>query len=296
MPWFQVQLDLPSLLREPVINRLFELGAQGVDESSTATPNVVKAFFESSARASVEKDLPTYLDSLTLLHPSVPRVTFKLEIVAEANWAESYKEFYKPQRLSAEFFLLPAWESPDLVPAGCQPIILEPGQAFGTGLHPSTQMCIRMLERAMPLYHPLSKKSLLDVGTGTGILAIVAEKLGVGKIDAIDIDPIAVTTAEENLKRNLCKRTKVSGQPVSVLKGTYDIVVSNILLEAHRELAMEYLRLLPEAGQLILSGLLSHQASEILRVFGNLGFVFESQVTLQEWTALGFTRGAEERL
>jgi len=292
MAWFQVQLELPNSLKDSVSNRLFELGAQGVNE--TAADRLL-GFFEESEREAVTRELPLFLTSLSQMHPKLAAITFKLEAVVEENWALSYRQFYKAQKLSSEFFLLPAWEDPALVPPGMETILLEPGQAFGTGLHPSTQMCLRMLERSTSLYRPTAKRKVLDVGTGTGILAIVADKLGYGQVDAVDNDPIAVDTAIENLKLNGCKRTKASGTPIASLKGPYDIVVSNILLEAHRELALDYLRLLPESGLLILSGLLSHQAQEMFHIFGNLGFVFETQVSLQEWTALGFTRGAKER-
>jgi len=293
--WFQIQLDAPNLLRDAIINRLFELGAGGVNEGPPELPNRITGFFPQTEKEAVSKDLPIYLSQLAELNPSLPSIRFKIEDVADENWADNHRKFYRAQRLSGEFFLLPAWEDRSLVPPGMEPIILEPGQAFGTGLHPSTQMCVRMLERCTPLYQPLGTRKVIDVGTGTGILAIVAEKLGFGQVDAIDNDPIAVESAQENVERNACRAVKVSGEPLSKKKGTYDVVVSNILLEAHRELALDYLRLLPEAGLLILSGLLSHQASEMFHIFGNLDFVFESQVTLQEWTALGFTRGAKER-
>lgn len=292
MAWFQVNLDLPNALKDSISNRLFELGAQGVNETAA---NKLLGFFEESEREVVARELPLFLTSLSQLHPDLPAITFKMEVVVEENWAMAYRKFYKPQRLSSEFFLLPAWEDPKVVPPGMERIILEPGQAFGTGLHPSTQMCLRMLERSANVYQPVAKRKVLDVGTGTGILAIVAEKLGYGHVDAIDNDPIAVETAVENFKLNHCTHSKASGVSIEKLKGPYDIVVSNILLEAHREFALDYLRLLPESGLLILSGLLSHQAQEMFHIFGNLGFVFEAQVSLQEWTALGFSRGAKER-
>lgn len=296
MAWFELQLAVTEALREPVINRLFELGAEGINESDPSDSVVVRAFFDEKLRAEVSREITVYLKGLAALFPALPAVKLVFMEVPQEKWAENYKQFYRPQKLSHEFFLQPAWEQSSVVPTGMIPIIMEPGQAFGTGLHPSTKLCIRIIEKAMAFHQPASGIRLLDVGTGTGILAIVAAKLRVGKVVAIDNDPIAVETALENVRLNGCPQIEVSEKPLASFEGTFDIIVSNILLETHKELAADYLRLLPETGQLVLSGLLAPQTQEVDELFQGMGFVFDSSVTLQEWTALGYTRGAKERV
>lgn len=295
MPWFEIQLRVPESLRDPVASRLFDWGAAGVDESEPNPQGIIKAFFQAAERAKVTKELPSFLESLAKVFPEAPKITYTVRDVVEENWSERYKEFFRAQRLSDDFFLLPAWEPASLVPAGMQAIIMEPGQAFGTGLHQSTKLSIRLLERAIQLNPPADKIRLLDLGTGTGILAIVAAKLGVKQITAIDIDTIAVAVAKENFERNQVKGVKLGKDPVTKLKGPFDIIVSNILLEAHLEMELDYHRLLPVGGHLILSGLLTPQAIQLDPRYQRSGFVFECSSSLQDWMALGYAKGAPER-
>jgi ribosomal protein L11 methyltransferase len=170
---------------------------------------------------------------------------------------------------------------------------MEPGQALGTGLHPSTQLCVGLIERATKHLSHLEKRSLIDVGTGTGILAIVADKLGVARVSAIDNDPIAVETARENLTMNGSTAVQLSSDSLPVFQETFDIVVSNILLETHKELAGDYRRLVKDGGLLILAGLLTQQKEEIDRLFSHQGFVLEISESWQEWLALMYVREAE---
>lgn len=296
MAWFEIQITASVELHDPLTNRLFELGAEGINEPDPRTPTLLRGFFSEDKRVTVKKEFPAYVDSLKVLFPRLPKVTFLLVEVPPENWAENFKKYYLPQPLSQNFFLRPAWEPKEVVPTGCIEIIMEPGQAFGTGLHPSTKMCVRFIERALAFFQKRDPVRVLDVGTGTGILAIVAAKLDVGHIEAIDNDPIAVAVAKENCVANGCSAIQVSDTPIEKIKGPFDVVISNILLETHKQLAPQYVRLLEEGGQLILSGLLTPQAAEIDTLFKSLGFVFESSVSLQEWTALAYTKGAKERV
>jgi ribosomal protein L11 methyltransferase len=280
--WFEVQLEVAAAQREAVINRLFEIGAEGVNESE----ETVRAYFPESEKAAVKRELDAYAASLAEMFPKSPKVQAKFHAVEQENWAERYKEFYQAQRLTHVFYLKPAWDTKAEVPDGMIPLVMEPGQAFGTGLHASTTLCLRLIEHTADQLAKLAPTRLVDVGTGTGILAIAAAKLGIGHVSAVDIDPIAVVTANENFALNGCKGLKATTQGLHELKGPFDIIVSNILLEAHLELAPEYDRCLAPGGHLILSGLLTPQHQETDDAMRAQGLVPDGTESQQEWLAL----------
>ncbi len=282
MNWFEVQLLLPAPMKDSVINRLFELGAEGVTDGDDS----VKGYFEEKNRSAVDRDLKAYLDSITEFFPGHPPVEVKFQSVEKTNWADRYKEFYFAQQLSHLFFLKPAWDETTVVPEGLIPIVMEPGQAFGTGLHMSTQLCMRLVEDAVEMFKRPEAIRVLDVGTGTGILSIVAAKLGVQKVTAVDIDPIAVDTAKENFVLNACTQIETKVGDLSGVEGPFEVIVSNILLETHLQLAPLYREKLAPGGQLILSGLLTPQKAELLEAMKVAGLVEETSKSSQEWLAM----------
>ena len=289
--WFEIELSVPEALREPIINRLFELGAEGVNESEDSSQAVVRGFFQERHRDEVSRELPSYLTSLAEIFPDLPKVELQLKAVPQENWAERWKDSYQAQKLTKLFFLKPAWDATTPVPEGMIPLVMEPGQAFGTGLHASTNLCLRLLAFTVELFPRTADLRVIDVGTGTGILAIAAAKLGVGRIEAFDIDPVAVEAAVENCALNGTPDIDVKTAQLADYAGPYDIVLSNILLETHRELASEYARVLKPGGQIILAGLLAHQRDEINEIMAAQGFVLEGSESLQEWIAIAYRRG-----
>ncbi|MFM8269327.1 MAG: 50S ribosomal protein L11 methyltransferase, partial [Pseudomonadota bacterium] len=182
----------------------------------------------------------------------------------------------------------PRWDLNTVVPTDMFPIILDPGQAFGTGLHPTTKLSMKLIEDLAGLYPVLNSVELLDVGTGTGILAIAAHHLGFGAITAIDNDEDAVRVARENIVINGAEKIEVSGESISELTHPFDLIVSNILLETHLLLARDYQRLLKSGGLLILSGLLGGQLLQIESVLVSLGFVPQQKYLYQDWAAASY--------
>lgn len=287
--WIEVRLEVDEELRESVSNRLFEIGAEGVSEIKDKGVDLYQVYFPKALEAEVISQLKEYQTALKSLFPQNKEITFQILEVPEDNWSDKYKEFYKAQKLTQLFYLKPAWDKETKVPQGMIPIVMDPGQAFGTGLHPSTRMCVHMLEHSVRVYRFPEKLRMIDVGTGTGILAMVAKHLGINNIDAIDNDEDAVITAKENLLLNNCPEVKISDKPLSEYKPYYDIIVSNILLDTHRLLAPEYARLLKEGGELILSGLLAYQKRELESFLLPLGFVPMGACNFQEWAAYSYT-------
>lgn len=294
MEWVEIKIETTPALAEPITNRLFEIGALGVTESGTAEAPILLAYFEKQSVAAANKEIVIYLNALRELYPPERTQLCQERPIEDSNWKDKYKEFYKAQRLSSNFFLLPAWDEETKTPEESIVIRMEPGQAFGTGLHPSTRMSLHLIEEVAKRSTNPEVIRAIDVGTGTGILAIAMEKLNLKKIDAIDNDPVAVEAAIENVERNNCKKIRCSIDPLAKVQGPFELVVSNILLETHRELFEEYGRVTTKFGHLILSGLLGPQKNDVLALAGKFGFTFLMQLSFQEWTAFLFVKVGEK--
>ena len=165
---------------------------------------------------------------------------------------------------------------------------MEPKQAFGTGLHPSTQLSVELLEDVVPRMNQ-RQGSCLDVGTGSGILAIVASKLGVSHIVVMDKDPVALSVAEENFILNGCPGIRVWKKPWVHL-GVFNLVVSNITSDTHVELLPMYQKVLVSGGKLILSGVLDSEKEGLVQKVKERGFHFEYSAKKEEWVALVLER------
>jgi ribosomal protein L11 methyltransferase len=289
--WFAVDVQVNDAAREAIVSRLFDVGAQGVDESDTLGSTRVRGYFAAADAPGAVDAMKAYLRELDALVPGSSALEVSLSPIRTENWAECHKDFYRPQPLSKWFFLVPRWDNTTVVPEGMIPIRMEPGQAFGTGLHPSTALTLHFLEWAVEQGHVAPEKiRLLDIGTGTGILAIAAAKLGLGYVEATDVDPIAVETAIDNARANGLTSLRVHGGDLSTVAGPFDLVLSNILLETHQELAVDYARVVKPGGTIILSGLLGQQRNDVEVVMREAGFVLDATKSLQEWIAMAFRK------
>jgi len=280
--WFELKVYLPLEWRDIVSSRLFELGAQGVVEDAT----FVSGYFPENDKVRVDAEWPPCLALLIELSPTKHQVRWEWLPVPEVNWVDKYKETFKAQKLTNNFFLQPAWDTSSPIPSEMIPIRMELGQAFGTGLHSSTRLALRLLESIVGKFGDPGNISVLDVGTGTGILAIGAEKLGVGRIHAFDIDEVSVEVAATNLRENECRVVTLSTEPIEKVTETYDIVVANILLETHKLLQGQYHRVCKKSGYLILSGFLSNQLREYRRLVDPQQWKILQECHLQDWGAL----------
>lgn len=181
-----------------------------------------------------------------------------LRAVADQDWVRLTQSQFEPMQIGKNIWVVPSWHTaPD--PAA---IILEldPGLAFGTGSHPTTRLCMEWLEHAAPI-----DLSVLDYGCGSGILAIVAKKLGAADVVGIDIDPQAVSAAEFNAVRN---QTDIRfALPDTVSSTTYDIVVANILSNPLKLMAPMLANKVAPGGRLVLSGVLARQADEVAAAY-----------------------------
>jgi ribosomal protein L11 methyltransferase len=185
--------------------------------------------------------------------------------VADRDWAEAWKRDLVPFAVG-RIWVRPSWIAAP-APPGLAEVVLDPGMAFGTGTHPTTALCLEALSR---LLAERPGASVLDVGTGSGLLAIAARKLGAGRVAANDDDPVAVAAARENAARNGVE-LELGGEPASAIPGAFDVVVANILANTLVELAPAVAPKVAPGGALLLAGLLQGQEDEVRRAYREQG-------------------------
>jgi ribosomal protein L11 methyltransferase len=226
---------------------LFELGAQGVEERDATTlvkgqagrVTLVASFQEHEAAREAVAELPEAWS---------PRVQ---EVVGDA-WRDEWKKHFEPFRVCAGVTVCPPWKTVEPGSAD-RVVVLEPGRAFGTGLHETTSLVAEVLAGT-----PLEGVTVLDVGCGSGILALVALRLGAARAVAVDVDPDAVAVTRENAVRNgLGDRVDASEVPVVEVPGAFAVVLANIESRTLAELAPAIVARLAPGGRLVLSGILA---------------------------------------
>ncbi|MES2963548.1 MAG: 50S ribosomal protein L11 methyltransferase [Bdellovibrionota bacterium] len=286
------RLKVSGLLRQhedEFTSAAFEAGAAGIaedlkfhqadlryDPDVTETPLLdVSVFFESTPNE----------NALLQLQGAFPETRFELSSEENKDWLEEWKKGFKPFLFANPFWVVPAWlKPPPEIDAPWKIIFVEPGMAFGTGTHETTRLAagfvIEELSRKTPL------RSVLDVGTGTGILALVARRLGATKVVGIDNDPEARRTARENLERNETHDIEIPDANLEDIRDQYDIVIANIIDGVLTVLRHELNRTLKPGGRMILSGVLTDRESEFYAGFTkDTGLKLLAKRVDGEWSA-----------
>jgi ribosomal protein L11 methyltransferase len=207
-----------------------------------------------------------------------PDITVRF--VEEADWADAWKQFFKPQRVGERIVVKPTWEEWEAAP-GDVIVQIDPGMAFGTGLHATTRLCLRALEQ-----HIRPGVRVADVGTGSGILAAAAALLGAAAVEAVDIDPLAVRIAGENALVNGVDAIVSVGERDAPPEGTFDIVVANILADVILNMAGALREALLPSGLLIASGIIDSRAGDVRRGLEAAGLTVEATPAEGEWVAI----------
>lgn len=257
---------------------------------------IVKTYLKPGARGeAIRHQLERGLWHLSRIYP-MPEPQFK--ILREEDWAHAWKKFYKPMRIGRHVVLKPSWEEFVAEP-GDLVVELDPGMAFGTGLHPTTRLCVAALEATVQ-----PGDQVLDVGTGSGVLAIVAAKLGASAIVATDIDPIAVDVTRENVEINgltLAPLGLIDVRQESIpagMAGRFQVLVANILAEVIAGLFDSKYENVPLAeplapnGTMILSGIIEEREHVVEEAVSRHGLTIVHREQEGDWVAL-FVRRTE---
>lgn len=262
-----VAIDAPSDEADELSAFLFELGAGGVEERDDQTlvrgagQGLVTLVGSFEHHADAEQ-------AISALNEHNPALHARLEEVIGDAWRDAWKEHFSPFLLTPRIRVVPPWISDFSVPEGEIKLELEPGRAFGTGLHPTTSLVAEMLDEHAA---GLQAEDILDVGTGSGILAFCALLFGARKAVAIDIDEDVIDVVKENAERNgLSDRIECAALPVDSIHQTFPWVLANIEARILGPLAPALIERVQPKGRLILSGLLEGEAETMIQLYTSL--------------------------
>lgn len=309
--WLELEVEVAAEASDDAAAALFEAGAAGVeivDSESAAPPEealpdaaparrpnteghalLVASYTEvdepeaaaAAARAAFEEVGAAYLSE-----------TLRWRWRDDTDWAERWKQYFEPLCIGERLWIVPSWRRDFTPPADSIVLQLDPGMAFGTGQHATTALCLELLDSPAVLGAG-SVRNLLDVGSGSGILAIAAAKLGVPHVVAIDNDPDAVRASAENAEANgVAAQVLASDTPLDALHERFDLVLANILAVTLEALAAELLRALAPGGTLVMSGVLAEQLPHLEQVFAEVALAHaralrkERVVQRGDWVAV----------
>lgn len=306
MRWAELSLRVPSESVEPVSAVLTEAGCAGVvvdDPSAVSSdpfaaderdprrsgPATVKAYLPVDDR--LEAALDSIQTGLQVLRENDldPGDGLTLRHVDDETWADAWKAFFKPLRVGRRFVVKPSWEAWDAAPEDLI-IEIDPGMAFGSGSHPTTRLCLQLLEE-----HAQPDERVLDWGTGSGILAVGAARMGAAEVRAVDLDPVAVRVAGENVERNGYEdriRTAVASIEAVPADPPYDRVIANILPDPIIAGAAEIFTHLRPGGEAVISGIVDRRESDVITALEGAGLARERTLAEEDWRAFLFRRPA----
>lgn len=295
----ELQVEINPLWAEYVSEILIEkIGCQGVvteetqfkdEEIIKSTKDTVKGYLWHNEQKPVDtENIKTTLQQSRqdLLDSGIQEdtlgswdVTFKN--VDDEDWAHSWKKYWHPMKIGNKIIICPSWEEYETKGEEMK-IELDPGSAFGTGTHPTTRLCIVALENYLK-----ENDTVADIGTGSGILAVAAAKLGAKSIIGVDNDPSVIEVAEDNAAKNNCsdKCSFYEGSAKDV-KGQYDIVVANILAEIIVSIMNDLVPLIKSGGKIIFSGIITQKADMVKQSAEEAGLKIIETLTEEEWVAI----------
>jgi ribosomal protein L11 methyltransferase len=267
---------------------MLECGMAGTSSTTAGERVRVSGYLPAGAEASARiRELRSRLRGLDSVLTDGGVVEVTVAEVDEADWAEAWKRHFKPVHVGARIVVRPTWERHDAL-AGELVIALDPGMAFGTGTHETTQLCIRALEDRVH-----GGEAVIDVGCGSGILAIAAALLGAESVLAIDNDPVAVEVCAGNAARNgLADRVRTRAETgLDGVVSPADVIVANINAEAVSALAPNAAALLLPGGSYITSGFTARGLARTRRAIADAGLTVAEERSCGEWLCLTATRG-----
>ncbi len=283
--WLAISLLIPKGLGEAVSNFLIEQGATGIEEvGEDLRWERLKVYFPQDGKEEeVLCSLHRYLKSLKNIVPEMSYTKIETTSIPEQDWSQNWKRFFKPVQVTSRLVVKPPWSKIRLKKNQI-PIEIHPGMAFGTGTHATTRLCMKALEMC------LRRKgfSVLDVGTGSGILSIAAARLKASEVWGLDIDGAAIENARENVKRNSASDiVKIRKGRVGDIHKKFDVVVANIDSKNLKRLRWPLIHHLKSKGFLILSGILEEEGERLRQHYLETGhFQWAKMTHEEEWVCL----------
>lgn len=280
MLYHQFTIHVADPFRSALINRLMAIGSLGIVEHEDS---VVAYFSENLSLSDIESELEI-IRALIDRSGAGPPCIVTYDRLPDVDWNESWKRSFKPVDVGNRFTVLPPWEKPigDRIP-----LIIDPGMAFGTGHHGTTRSCLVLMERYAPA---VARERFLDLGTGTGLLAIAARALGFKAVIGVDIDPLAIEASRRNIQLNRTEGIELIEGAISAAAGTYDMITANLISGTLVELADEIAARSGPSGIVIMSGILDGQDQEVEAAAEKAGLHCAERLRDGKWVTLAFRR------
>lgn len=281
--WLEIEIDIHPVTHEAVSAFLFDLGCQGVVNQRPFKNLTLNAFLPlQKGLKETRLKIDHFLLGLITIFPEAESYSLKLKKVKNKDWRLSWRTFFHPDRITPMLTIIPAWE---VIPESRTKhvIRIDPGPAFGTGQHATTRLCLKAMEEI----RFDNAWTMLDVGTGSGILAIYGAKLGACKVVGIDIDAETIRWAKNNISLNgLSKKIELSSHPIEKWQESFSLITANLTRNVILSLLGHFYRLLSHGGRLILSGILREQIKLIERALSKCGFHTGYSIFQEEWACL----------
>jgi ribosomal protein L11 methyltransferase len=306
LKWSEISIHTTNEAIEPISNILHEAGASGVviedpfelvkeredqfGEIYQLNPKdypeegvMVKAYLPiNSFLGETVEEIKEAINNLLIYNIDIGKNSVSLSEVHEEEWATAWKKYYHPVKISERFTIVPTWE--EYTPVNSDELIIEldPGMAFGTGTHPTTVMSIQALERTVT-----NDDTVIDVGTGSGVLSIAAAMLGASKVRALDLDEVAVQSAKLNLKLNKVHHI-VNVSQNNLLEGISekaDVIVANILAEVIVRFTDDAAKLVKPGGYFITAGIIQPKKEQVRESIETAGFEIIETLQMEDWVA-----------
>lgn len=281
MNWQAVQITTQPEAIEAVSDILLRVGAEGVQIEDTAEVQVIAYFADDEKFPKVLAAIRADLAELARFGIQAAPATITVNGIAQSDWENNWKQYYHAQRITRHLTVVPSWEPFEPQQADEKPIVMDPKLAFGTGTHETTQLMMQALETVVR-----GGESMIDVGTGSGVLAVAARQLGVGPILATDIDDMAVAVAKENLALNPVAAdipVVASDLLADVTVAPVDLIVANILADVIARLIPQTIPLLKPNGYFLVSGIYDAIAPEIEQQLVSHGYHVVQKAQMGEW-------------
>ncbi len=289
--WWQCNIKIERNFEDLLIWKFTEIGinsyAFNCDKTNQNSIQAVvwlpKYYWNKSKRDKFENELSEFINK----NGYQPR-KFIWDQIKEANWLNNWKKYWKPELIGNDFLVLPYWMEVNKKYQTRKVIKINPGAAFGTGGHPSTALCIESMENTF-----LNDKKVLDIGCGSGILSIAAKKLGAKEIYSIDNDYLAINATKENIEINFVSYHNFhisEGSFPSIIKNleltNFDFICCNIIANVIKGIIPHLYHCLNSKGIILLSGILSSQESEIIKLLNLYHFKADNVLSKQDWISI----------
>ncbi len=267
MKWVQLTVTISPEASEAVANQLFDLDALGVEIRDAQPPSsqstILISYYpmDDLVGDRIQK-VQRFIDLLPEWDLPVGQASITLKAIQDTDWTEEWRSAFPPRRIGNRIIVAPTWV--EILPKPSEVLIrLDPGMAFGTGHHPTTCLSIRLLEETIK-----GNEVLADIGTGSGILSIAAAKLGVRRVDAVDLDETTLPVASKNFQLNDVESVVrlQAGNGLDACAGEYDVIIANILTKVLLPMIPEFPQFLNVGSVVILSGIMTQEAAQVVKV------------------------------